>query len=306
MSEISPQVVGFGQCSLDILGQVGQYPHLDQKAELRSLQMQGGGPVATAMVTLARLGIPVAFAGAIGDDEFGQKIYQGLLDEQVDCRPLVTMEGCSSQVAFISIDDQGHRNIFWHRGTASPQVTDAFQSLLSDPVRVLHLDGLHLESAVAAATIARERNLVTVLDAGTLRPGVEKLLPLIDHLVVSEKFACQLLNRDDPQSALGELIDYGAKAVTVTLGASGSFSLDSAGESFLQKAFPVDVIDTTGCGDVFHGGYIYGLLQNLSLRQTVRFAAACAALKTRAVGGRTAIPTLCEVNSFLDNCEDDY
>lgn len=294
-----PIVVGFGQCSLDILGQTDSYPELDQKTELNSLLLQGGGPVATALVTLARLGVPVAMVGAVGDDGFGRNIRQGLAEEKVDCTYLVQSPGASSQVAFIAVDAEGHRNIFWHRGTARPAVPDAFPALLSNSVRILHLDGLHLEQSIAAATLARSMKVVTVLDAGTLRPGMERLLPLIDHLVVSEKFASQVVHRNDPEAALKQLAGYGAGAVTVTLGKAGSLSMNVDGQVFRQAAFAVAAIDTTGCGDVFHGGYIYGVLRDWPLPQTVRFAAACAALKTRAMGGRTAIPTLQETESFL-------
>lgn len=294
-----PIVVGFGQCSLDILGQTDSYPELDQKTELNSLLLQGGGPVATALVTLARLGVPVAMVGAVGDDVFGRNIRQGLAEEKVDCTYLVQSPGASSQVAFIAVDAEGHRNIFWHRGTARPAVPDAFPALLSNSVRILHLDGLHLEQSIAAATLARSMKVVTVLDAGTLRPGMERLLPLIDHLVVSEKFASQVVHRNDPEAALKQLAGYGAGAVTVTLGKAGSLSMNVDGQVFRQAAFAVAAIDTTGCGDVFHGGYIYGVLRDWPLPQTVRFAAACAALKTRAMGGRTAIPTLQETESFL-------
>lgn len=304
MSDRVLQVIGLGQCSLDILGQLAQYPELDQKAELSSMLVQGGGPVATAMVTLARLGCPASFIGAVGDDEFGAQIRQGLLAENVDCTNLLTVPGGSSQVAFISVTSEGCRNIFWHRGTVKPVVPETFDVLLSGGVKILHLDGLHLVAAVAAAELARSKKITTVLDAGTVRPGVEKLLPLIDHLVVSEKFALQLVGYDDPQAALVKLLNYGAKAVTVTLGAKGSVSLEAGGEGFQQHAFKVDAVDTTGCGDVFHGGYIYGLLQEWPLRQTVRFAAACAALKTRALGGRTAIPCLPEVTDFLRSAEE--
>ncbi|NOR50188.1 MAG: sugar kinase [Desulfuromonadales bacterium] len=295
----TPQVIGLGQCCLDILGQTNSYPELDQKTELDSLLVQGGGPVATALVALSRLGVPVAIVGAVGDDEFGRQIQQGLIDERVDCTYLAQSSGASSQVAFISVDDDGHRNIFWHRGTATLSVPKSFQTLLSDSVRILHLDGLHLEPTIAAAGMARSLNVVTVLDAGTFRPGMEQLLPLIDHLVVSEKFARQ--TDDAPEVALKQLADYGAKAVTITYGNSGSLSMSAGGQAFCQPAFKVDAVDTTGCGDVFHGGYIYGLLQNWPLPQTVRFAAACAALKTRALGGRSAIPILHEVEIFLRN-----
>lgn len=300
---INPQVVGLGQCCLDILGQTSSYPELDQKAELSSLLVQGGGPVATALVALSRLGVSVALVGAVGDDEFGRQIHQGLVDEKVDCTYLAQSSKASSQVAFISVDADGRRNIFWHRGTASLFVPESFQTFLSDSVRVLHLDGLHLEPAISAAEIARSLNVVTVLDAGTMRPGMERLLPLIDHLVVSERFARQADN--DPEETLKQLAEYGAETITITLGKAGSLSRNANGQTFLQPAFKVETVDTTGCGDVFHGGYIYGLLQDWPLPETVRFAAACAALKTRALGGRTAIPVLQEVENFLHSQADE-
>ena len=292
-------VVGLGQCSLDLLGQVGQYPDLDQKAELSSLLVQGGGPVATALVTLARLGVSVAMVGAAGADDFGRQIRDGLIAESVDCSFLTQNTGDSSQVAFVAVDAHGHRNIFWHRGNAVPDIADLYELLLASSVKVLHLDGLHLMQAVTAAKMARSMNVLTVLDAGTMRPGVDRLLPLIDHLVVSESFARQITGRHDPQSALRLLAGHGAAGVTITCGESGSVSIGPAGSVFHQPAFKMDAVDTTGCGDVFHGGYIYGLLQGWEIRQTVRFAAACAALKTRAIGGRTAIPDLPEVEAFL-------
>ena len=294
-------VVGLGQCSLDILGKVGSYPGLDQKAELSALLVQGGGPVATALVTLARLGVPVAMAGAVGDDDFGQQIRDGLVAEGVDCTFLTEKPGCCSQVAFIAVDDDGHRNIFWHRGNAVPDAAGLYETLLCRKVRVLHLDGLQLVPAMTAAEIARSLNVVTVLDAGTLRPGMERLLTLVDHLVVSEKFARQMIGRHDPEEALRVLAGHSAAGVSVTCGESGSVSTDSTGSVFYQQAFKMDAVDTTGCGDVFHGGYIYGLLQGWQLQQTVRFATACAALKTRALGGRTAIPDLPEVEAFLQS-----
>ena len=298
---MKPLVIGLGQCSLDILGQVDNYPALDEKAELNSLLVQGGGPVATALVTLSRLGVPVAIAGAVGDDDFGRQIREGLIQENVDCTYLMQSPQSSSQVAFVAVDAQGHRNIFWHRGTAHLLFTERLPGLLRDSARILHLDGLHLESAIAAAKLARRQAVTTVLDGGTLRPGSEELLPFIDHLVVSEKFARQLLGRDDPEAAIQGLLGYGAVEVTVTMGRSGSLSMGKGLTPIFQPAFAVGAIDTTGCGDVFHGGYIYGLLQNWPLERTVRFAAACAALKARALGGRTAIPTLPEVESFLSS-----
>lgn len=293
-------VVGLGQCAYDVLGRVEAYPAADAKSELGETLFQGGGPTATALVTLSRLGVRTAFSGRAGDDDFGERIREGLLAEGVDCSHLLTDAGRTSQFAFIAVEEgSGRRNIFWSRGSARPLSPSELDEDLIRGCRILHLDGLQQEASLAAARLAREAGVTTVLDGGTFREGTDGLLPFIDHLVVSETFALQATGREEPRSALEILLSRGAQAVTVTFGERGSRTLSRDGEEFHQPAFPVDAVDTTGCGDVFHGGYIYGMLQGWDLRRSVRFAAACAALKTRALGGRTAIPSLSEVAAFL-------
>jgi len=283
-----------------MLGRLAEYPPADAKTELSETLIQGGGPVATALVTLARLGVDTAFLSRVGDDDFGVRTRSELLAEGVDCRGLLTDPARSSQFAFIAVEEgSGRRNIFWSRGSARPLTPTEVDPALIRSCRVLHLDGLQLEASLAAAGIAREAGVTTVLDGGTFREGTAELLPLVDHLVVSEKFALQVGGGKEPRLALEALLGFGARAVTVTVGEKGCHTLSRAGEAFHQTALPVTVVDTTGCGDVFHGGYIYGLLQGWELRRTVRFAAACAALKARALGGRTAIPRLKEVEKLL-------
>ncbi|MEJ2200478.1 MAG: PfkB family carbohydrate kinase [Desulfuromonadaceae bacterium] len=293
------QVVGIGQCSFDLLGRIGRYPAVDEKVEMSQMLTQGGGPVATALVALARLGVATAFCGRIGDDGYGLRIREGLIAAGVDCRGLLCEPGATSQFAFVAVEeDSGRRNIFWHRGSARPLTGAELEVGGLAACRVLHLDGRHVEAALAAAQQVRRQGGLSVLDGGTLNADTERLLPLIDHAVISQKFARQL-HSDSHRAALDSLLARGATAATVTCGAGGCHTLSRAGEFFSLPAFAVQALDTTGCGDVFHGGYIYGLLQGWPLRRTVRFAAACAALKTRALGGRTAIPTLAEVEGFL-------
>lgn len=301
------EVVGVGQCSLDFLGRIDDYPPVDQKAELEGLTIQGGGPVATALVTLARLGVSTAFVGQVGSDDFGRQIGEGLETEGVDCAALRTVKGATSQVAFVSVEKgTARRNIFWHRGSTPPLRLGADDLELVSRCRVVHLDGLQLEASLAATVEARRHKVTTVLDGGTLRPGVERLLPHIDHLVVSERFARQFGGACDLGAIAVDLLQFGAASVTVTSGALGCLSVERGGNLFSQPAFAVEAVDTTGCGDVFHGGYIYGLLQRWSLRRTIRFAAACAALKARALGGRTAIPRLSEVEMLLRGDTDNH
>jgi len=291
-------VIGLGQCSLDFIGTLSDYPERDQKVELEELLVQGGGPTATALVTLSRLGIATAILGRVGADDYGRKIRQGLEAEKVDCGGLLTGPDGSSQVAFIAVDAAGNRNIFWHRGSVKPLVGPDVNCAVIAAAKVLLLDGLQLEASLVAAEVARAQNVVTVLDGGTFRDGTVELLGFIDHLVVSERFARQAGGKN-LHDILQKLLAYGADAVTVTMGGGGSMTLEANGTCCRMPAFPMTPVDTTGCGDVFHGAYIYGLLEGWPVPETVRFAGACAALKTRALGGRTAIPNQAEVRDFL-------
>lgn len=256
--------------------------------------------MATALVTLARLGVATALAGRIGGDDFGATIRAGLEAEGVDTRGLLLDPAGSSQFACITVQPSlGQRNIFWTRGSAAPLSASEIPTNDITSARLLHLDGLQLEASLAAAKLARCRGVTTVLDGGTLRPGMEKLLPLIDHLVVSERFVRQFAPESALAAALGRLLAWGAKAAVITLGDRGCLGRSADGPLLHQPAFPVPVLDTTGCGDVFHGGYLFGLLQGWELAERLRFASACAALKTRALGGRTAIPHLDQVTAWL-------
>ena len=295
-------VVGLGQCSLDLLGLIEQFPEPDAKTELASPLLQGGGPVATALVTLARLGVTTAVAGRIGGDDFGSTIRAGLEAEGVDTRGLLVDASGSSQFACIAVQSgPGVRNIFWTRGSAAPLSAHEIPTADITRATLLHLDGLQLEASLAAAELARRQGVTTVLDGGTLRPGLEQLLPLIDHLVVSERFARQFSPGASFATAIKRLLAWGAKAAVITLGARGCVGRTPEGPLLHHPAFSVPVLVTTGCGDVFHGGYLFGLLQGWDLAERLRFASACAALKTRAMGGRTAIPRLAEVLAWLEN-----
>ena len=262
--------------------------------------MQGGGPVATALVALQRLGVQTAFLGRVGSDDNGRRIRRELAAEGVDCRGLKADRGRNSQFAFIAVEQgSGRRNVFWSRGDARPLTVRQVERRLIAGARVLHLDGLHLEPALAAARLAREKGVATVLDGGTLRPGSERLLPYIDHLIVSERFARQLRPGGPPESALADLFAWGASVVAVTLGERGCWAQQRGEPPFFQPSFPVKAVDTTGCGDVFHGAYVYSLLKGGELPERIRFASAAAALNTRALGGRTAIPTLEDIYHLL-------
>jgi len=293
-------VAGLGQCSIDILATVATYPPVDVKAETSVFEIQGGGPVATALVAATRLGLKTAFLGKIGGDEYGRLIRSGLADENVNLEGLVMAPDKASQTAFIAVEQKtGRRTIFWHRGSAFPLEIDELQRDVIKQSRFLHLDGLHIQASLEAAKIARRMKIPVMLDSGTYRPEIEPLLPLIDYLVVGKGFAFSFLNTQDPVEALQELVTYGARMVCVTLGEEGCVAAAN-GVLFRQRAWKINpIIDTTGCGDAFHGGLIYALMKQWPTQTCLGFAAAVAALKCRALGGRAALPTLAETMALL-------
>jgi len=295
------EVVGLGQACIDYLGRVPFYPREDGKLELLDLQSQCGGPASTALVTLSRLGVKTSFLGSISDDPIGVEIVKGLRADQVDHSFLRITPGHTSHFAFIAVSkESGDRTVFWHRGSAPPLRAEDVDLSPFTGAKVLHLDGLMIEASIEAAKQARARGLKVVLDAGTLREGSLDLVPRIDVLIASARFAAPLVGeRAAAQEALEALSRLGPKEVVVTLGAKGSVGWNK-GEIVKQGAFPVDAVDTTGAGDVYHGAYIYALLKGSDMKACMRFASATAALKCRAIGARAGIPRIGEVTRFLE------
>jgi sulfofructose kinase len=294
------QVIGLGQACVDYLGRIPRFPQQDRKVELKDLHMGCGGPASTALVTLARLGISTSFLCAISDDPFGKEIIKTLKKENVDISYLKITPGYSSQFAFIAITEKsGSRTIFWHRGTVPHLRPEDVDIRCFPSARILHLDSLMIEAGVAAARQAKALGITVVLDAGTLRKGAEELIALVDVLIASATFATPLVGFDAPlETALHVLRDRGPAQVVITLGEKGSIGLDDQG-IVRQDAFAVRASDTTGAGDVYHGAYIYGILQGWDMSQCMRFASAAAALKCRKIGAQSGIPGLEAINNFI-------
>jgi len=281
------------------LGRLTVYPEEDSKRELLDLHIQCGGPASTSLVTLSRLGIRTSFLGSVSDDSRGIEIIKGLNNEKVDSAFLKITPGYTSQFAFIAITESGNRTIFWHRGSV-PHLKpgDVNLSPFSN-AKILHIDSLMIEAAQEAAQQAKNMGLTIVMDAGTMREGSQELISMVDVLIASEGFAEPLVgDAAPPEKALEVLRALGPKEVIITLGSKGSIGLSGKKINF-QKAFPIDAVDTTGAGDVYHGAYIYGMLQKWNMQKCMRFASAASALKCRHIGARKGIPHLEEIKEFM-------
>ena len=216
------KVTGIGQCAFDNLFIIDGFPAPDTKKEISESATAGGGPVATALVSLSRLGVACSFHGIIGDDEAGTRIADSIRSEKVDVSGLLIRPGSSSQVAYIAVEkESGKRTIFWKRPSAEPLKPHELSDDFLDDTDFLLLDGLMAETSLYAARKARERNVPVMLDAGRVREGMIELARLCDYVVCSEEFAAELAGSEkscDIEKAVIKMKPFNAKAFTITLG----------------------------------------------------------------------------------------
>jgi sugar/nucleoside kinase (ribokinase family) len=287
-------IVGLGLATLDIMTLVPRLPEHDEVFRAHRILLEGGGPVATALVAATRLGATTAYLGPLAPTTWGDLTRAGLEREGVDTRHAPTRASGEQAVSVILVDEaSGQRSILYHPAEIEELSPDEVPTELITSARALHLDGVHLEAACHAAQIARRAGVLVSFDggAGELWAGTERLLPLVDLLVVARRFSEQRTGVADPLVAGPVLLEtYRPRQVVITDGARGCWYWDEA-QHLHQPAYPVDVVDTTGAGDVFHGAYLYATLQGWPARRCLAFAAATAALKCRTLGGRTGIPT---------------
>jgi sulfofructose kinase len=302
MSERAVDVVGLGLATIDVMTLVPRLPGHDEVFRARGILLEGGGPVATALVAAARLGATTAYLGPTAPTTWGTLVRAGLDREGVGVRHAPLRAAGEQAVSVILVDEAtGQRSIVYHSGEMEELAPAEVPTELVASARALHLDGVHLEAACHAAEVARAAGVVVSFDggAGELWAGAERLLPLADLMVVARRFAQQYTGQADPLQAGPALLEtYRPRQVVITDGARGCWYWD-AGQSVYQPAFPTGVVDTTGAGDVFHGAYLYAFLQDWPPRRCLAFAAATAALKCRALGGRAGIPTRQQVEAAL-------
>jgi sugar/nucleoside kinase (ribokinase family) len=292
--------VALGLNAVDHLIVVPHYPAFNSKVHYLSHRLAPGGQAATAMVALARLGLRARYIGKIGGDEMGRFQIESLDSDGVASSGVMVVAEAETQTAFIIIDRaSGERTILWHRDDRLTIGEDEVDREAVTSGRVLHLDGHDVSAAIRAAGYAREAGIPTVLDIDNIYPGTDRLLPLIDFIISSSSFPERLTGEPDLRAALKRLAGAtGSIFVAATLGSEGVL-VYFQGRYIHSPAFSVECRDTTGAGDAFHGGFIYGLLAGYGVEETLRFANAVAGLKCRALGARTALPSMLEVKTLL-------
>jgi sugar/nucleoside kinase (ribokinase family) len=292
--------VALGLNAVDHLVVVPHYPEFNTKVAFIAHKFAPGGQCATAMVALSRLGLRTKYIGKIGDDDIGRFQMKSLADEGVEASGVMIVDGVESQTAVIIIDrENGERTILWHRDDRLDIGADEVDRAAVTSGRVLLLDCHNVAASIAAARYAREAGVPVVIDIDNIYPDAEKLFPVVDFLISSSSFPERLTGEKDMRTALKIIKEQtGSFFVAATMGVEGALAYFN-GEFIHSPAFSVECQDTTGAGDAFHAGFIYGLLTGRTVEETLKVANAVAALKCRALGGRTSLPTKDELVAFL-------
>ena len=296
--------VGFGLNAVDHLIVVPEYPAFDTKIRLLEHKQTTGGQTATTMVALQRLGLKTAYAGRFGSDAEGQFGFESLKSEGVNSEFAEVINGARNQVAFIIVDGRsGERTIIWDRDERLSYRAEEAPIALASRGRILHLDAHDPPAGARMAHAARAAGTIVTADVDNIYEGLPELLPLIDVLISSREFPHRLTGITDQRASLVELkARYGCRIVGMTQGREGA-TIYCEGQFIESPAFtvPGGCRDTTGSGDAFHGGFLFGLLSGEEVETSLQFANAVAALKCRDLGARTALPDRGALTEFLED-----
>lgn len=298
----SPDIVGIGVCTVDHLVTVPRMPHRNENMQALNYLRQPGGLASCSLVAAARLGARTKIISRIGDDALGEYIRSDLQREGVDVSLLLEEAGSESHVSVILVDEQsGDRSIITRPPTGASISPMEIKRADLDGAQVLFVDNI-TPAAMQLTAWAREAGIKVLLDPARPYAEIKPLLELVDVPIVPEQWAQAWLPGQPPEAVAQRLFDAGAEIAIVTLGERGAAVCWDQG---LQRfpAYPVEVVDTTGAGDAYHGAFMYALLQGWDLPRMAKFASAVGSLNCRAMGGRSALPTRSEVERFMRRSE---
>ncbi|MBP6603362.1 MAG: hypothetical protein KA250_16215 [Verrucomicrobiales bacterium] len=296
-------LLGLGMSILDSLQVVESFPSGSGVTRVLESATMGGGPVPTALCAAARFGVSSGIIDRIGDDWRGDRIAEDYRHFGVSTSHLHREKGCRSSFGSVLVrKSDGERHVLYEEGDFTPLLVEDLPRGALIECRILHLNGRHWPTCLEAAAIVRESGGLVSFDGGAHRyePRLRELLPWVDILIVARDFAEQYAGSLNREQQLDALAENGATLVGITDGASGSWFAEKEGAKFHQPAFFLPfVVDTTGCGDVFHGTFLATFLVGESAPECARIASAAAAINATAVGGRGHLPTRSETMSWI-------
>jgi sulfofructose kinase len=291
-------LVGVGLNATDTVIPLSTYPSRGSKTEYSAVSTLPGGQVATTVVACQHWGMRTRYVGKLGDDLAATLHREAFSHAGVETC-IITVPGGASAQSLILVDAEGERTVLCRRDERLALHPTELQREWIVNARALHVDGFDTEAAITATTWARAAGVPVIADLDELYPGVDDLLGNVDYLIVSRDFPTRLMREPDLERALRQMHRrYGNRLTAATLGHDGVLAWDGTHLRH-TPAYSVPVLDTTGAGDIFHAGFIYGLLQDWPLARQLDFACAAAALNCTAVGARGGIHSLDDISDLI-------
>ncbi|HET7149894.1 MAG TPA: PfkB family carbohydrate kinase [Candidatus Acidoferrum sp.] len=291
-------LVGVGLNATDTLIPVAHFPARGSKVEIRSTMVLPGGQVASAVVACQQWGLRTRYIGKVGDDHAAAIHRSEFARTGVEAH-LVAVPDCSSQQAFILVDDFGERTVLWKRDERLKLMPEELQRDWIIHSRALHVDGHDTGAAAKAAAWAHETHIPVIADLDELYPGVESLLPNVDYLITSRDIPGKLTGHDNLRKSLPAVhARFRNRLTAATLGQDGVLAWDGS-QFHYAAAFQIETVDTTGAGDIFHAGFIFAMLRGCPLQKQLEFACAAAALNCTAIGARGGIQPVEKIEALI-------
>ena len=291
-------LVGVGLNAADTLIPLPQFPARGSKTEYSEASFMPGGQTATTVVACQAWGLTTRYVGKVGDDDAARLHREAFARAGVETR-LIAVPGGVSPQSLILVDAGGERTVLCRRHEQMTMRPEEIDRAWIENARVLHVDGHDTAAATQAASWAHAAGVPVVADLDELYPGVEELIENVDYLIVSRDFPGRLMNERNLERALRRMkTRYGCRLTAATLGVDGVLAWDGK-QLLYNPAYRVAVVDTTGAGDIFHAGFIYGLLREWPLERQLDFACAAAAMNCMAQGARGGIGTVAEIEHLM-------
>ena len=294
------RICAVGLACLDHVWHVERFPPTSSRTHATSHRSHGGGPAATAAVAAARLGGEVTLWAALGDDDAGHALDSELVGEGVRLHA-TRASGSRSFVSAVLVAPDGERHIFPYRGRGLADEPDALDWDDLARAGALLTDARHPRMSAHALALARHHGVPTVGDWSDMRHWEQT--EAIDHLIVSEECAHEALGSADPASALERLRRRAGQLVAVTMGPRG-IVWDAGDGARLTFAPRVEVVDSTGAGDAFHGAFAFAIASGRDARAAMRLASAVGALACTGAG-RDALPDLATAERLAATLDDE-
>lgn len=283
---------------LDRIQRVADLPTTGGKYVAKDYFEVGGGPAATAAVAVAKLGHPVDFIGRVGQDGVADTMLTELASYGVGIDKAVHINGASSAFSAVLVDDEGERMIINYQDPSLSRDPKPLESVDFSQYQTVLTDVRWPEGAKFALEQAKRYSIPSVLDADVAPDPIDELVKLADHVAFSEPGLEKFTGSNDPIEGLKLAQKQTDGKVYVTVGSKGCYWLEN-GEVCHEPVIKVDVVDTTGAGDVFHGALAVAVAESKQSRESIVFSNTVAALKCTKRGGREGIPTRTEVDQKL-------